>query len=250
MRLLARLRAILFLSLVFGSVMTIGFVTIVVSAILHKPILMRRLSWGYCRIIFPLFGIQVIVEGFEKLERDKRYVFASNHQSFLDIMLMMGWLRFPAFLAKHEIRSWPWFGWAMSQMGCVFVDRNNRRDRIDTARRVREALRLGNDFCIFPEGTRSADGSLHSFQSGVFHLATGEKTLLAPVVIDGTGEILNKHGFRMYPGTIRLAILDPIDLAQETWDHKDLAREVQRMVTAQLDSWRDSTALCAPSAGD
>ncbi len=238
MKLLARLRAILFLSLVFSVVVVIGFWVILGSAIFHRPQWMRFMCRGYSRLIFPLFGIRVEQEGMEHLDPDKRYLFVSNHQSFLDIMTMMGWLRFPAFLAKKEIASWPLFGWSMRQLGCVFVDRKNRRDRMETPRRVREALGMGVDFCIFPEGTRSADGQILPFQSGAFHIATEGHLTLVPVALDGSGSILNKKGFRMFSGTIRLATLPPIDLAAEECDHKELARRVETSISTQLAAWR------------
>jgi 1-acyl-sn-glycerol-3-phosphate acyltransferase len=231
---LAGIRAIVFLSLVFGSVVLIGFWAILASAIFHKPIWMKHVGCWYSRIAFPVFGIKVVRQGYEKLEKDKSYLFASNHQSFLDIMLMMGWLRFPAFLAKKEIASWPLFGWAMGQMGCVFVDRSDRRDRMKTPQRIQDSLDMGTDFCIFPEGTRSVDDKLLPFQNGAFHIATDRGMTLVPVAISGTGRILNKRGFRLFPGTIHLTILDPIDLSSGTHDHKELARQVESSIAAHL----------------
>jgi 1-acyl-sn-glycerol-3-phosphate acyltransferase len=233
-RFLAGFRAILFLSLVFSMVVLLGFWVILASAIFRRPVWMRHLCHLYAHTFFPLFGIKVVRKGFEKLEKDKRYLFVSNHQSFLDIMVMMGWLRFPAFLAKQEISSWPLFGWSMRQMGCVFVDRKDRRDRAKTPARVKQALQMGNDFCIFPEGTRSLDGKLLPFQAGAFHIGTEAGLTMVPVVIAGSGRVLNKRGFRLVPGTIELTILDPIDLSDGKRDHKLLAREVESLIAARL----------------
>lgn len=233
-RLAASIRGFLFLSLVFVLVVVLGFWVIAASALFRQPRWMRQLCHVYTHFFFPVFGIKVERRGFEKLHPDRRYLFVANHQSFLDIMVMMGWLRFPAFLAKKEIESWPLFGWAMHQMGCVFVDRTDRRDRAKAPLRVREALRMGNDFCIFPEGTRSVDGKLLPFQSGAFHIASGGGMTLVPVVIHGSGRILNKRGFGMHPGTIVLEILDPIDLSEGSTDHKELARSVESAIAARL----------------
>lgn len=230
----ARVRGFLFLSLVFVSVIVIGFWAILASAIFKKPIWMKHVGSTYSRLIFPLFGIKVRLMGIEKLEKDKCYLMVSNHQSFLDIMLMMGWLRFPAFLAKKEIASWPLFGWAMGQMGCVFVDRNDRRDRMKTPGRIQESLRLGTDFCIFPEGTRSVDEKLLPFQGGAFHIAVDHKLTLVPVAIKGSGRVLNKKGFFLNPGLIELHVLDPIDLSVGQTDHKELSRSVESAIAARL----------------
>lgn len=234
MKWLASLRAIVFFVLVFGSLIVIGFWAILASAIFHKPIWMKQVGAWYSRLAFPLFGIKVERQGFEKLEKDKCYLFVANHQSFLDIMLMMGWLRFPAFLAKKEIQSWPLFGWAMGQMGCVFVDRNDRRDRMKTPTRVQEALAMGTDFCIFPEGTRSFDDKILPFQTGAFHIACDRGMTLVPVTIQGTGRVLNKRGFQFFPGKVVMKILDPIDLSGGGHDHKELTRQVESSIAAHL----------------
>lgn len=234
MKLLAQIRAILFLSMVFASVILVGFWVILASAIFRKPIWMRQLCHAYAHTFFPVFGIKVVRKGFENLDPAKNYLFVANHQSFLDIMVMMGWLRFPAFLAKKEIESWPLFGWAMHQLGCVFVDRKDRRDRMKTPSRIQEALAMGNDFCIFPEGTRSVDGKLLPFQSGAFHIATDKGLTMVPIVIDGSGRVLNKRGFRMVPGTITLTVLAPINLSQGGHDHKELARSVESAIASHL----------------
>jgi 1-acyl-sn-glycerol-3-phosphate acyltransferase len=234
-RLAAVLRAALFFGILFAFVFFFGLWLIPAAILLKRASFIKWMCRTWLRTFFPLFGQRVEVHGLEHLH-DRRTVFVSNHQSWLDITVMMLAVRFPAFLAKKEIGSWPWFGGAMRVLHCVFVDRSDRRSRTKVGFDVRRAMdEYGVDFCIFPEGTRSQDGTLQPFQSGAFRIATDAQALVTPVVIDETWWMLNKKTFQLYPGTMRVRILEPIDTAlPENRDSKALQHRVRDSMEAAL----------------
>jgi len=238
-RLVATVRAAIFFYTLFAFVFFFGLWLIPAAIVLHRPSFIKWMCRTWLRTFFPIFGQKLEVRGLEHLQ-DRRTVFVSNHQSWLDITVMMLEVRFPAFLAKKEIASWPWFGGAMRVIHCVFVDRTDRHSRSKVGLEVRREMDShGVDFCIFPEGTRSVDGTLQPFQSGAFRIATDAQALVTPVVIDETWWMLNKKTFQLYPGTMRVRILEPIDTAlSENRDNKVLQRRVRDSMEAALAEMR------------
>lgn len=239
---MARLRAILFLGSTFTLVMLVGFWLVPLAAVSGKANWIKKPCRAWVRIAFALFGLRVDLRGAEHLEGPGHRLFIANHQSFLDIMIMMGWVKWPSFLAKKEIESWPWFGWAMTLLGCVFVDRNDRESRNSVGAAVKASMANGVDFCIFAEGTRTRDGELLPFRPGGFQIAIESGALLTPVVIDPTWRMLNKKGFRLWSGTAHVTVLPPIDASKlERNDRKTLAQEVEASVRAELQRLRAAT---------
>lgn len=237
-RVFARIRATLFFGSLFGSIFFFGFWLIPAAVMLKRASFIKWMCITWLDLFLPLFGLRYKVVGKENL-LERRTIFVVNHQSWLDIPLMMAGVRYPAFLAKKEIQSWPWFGSAMKVLRCVFVDRSDRRSRSQVGENVRREVNDGVDFCIFPEGTRSVDGNLQPFQGGAFRVAVDAGVLVTPVVIDETWWILNKKTFQLFPGTIRARILPPIDASlPENQDVKELMARVHAQMDRALQEMR------------
>jgi 1-acyl-sn-glycerol-3-phosphate acyltransferase len=64
---------------------------------------------------------------------------------------------------------------------------------------------------MFPEGTRSVNGDIGFFRRGAFQMALDAGVPILPMVIDGTGGILPKHGLVFTTGhKVRLKVFDPV----------------------------------------
>lgn len=84
-------------------------------------------------------------------------IVVSNHLSYLDIPLIAIAVD-GVFVAKAEIRSWPFMGWVSRIGGTLFVDRSSRRDAVRVGREMADWIEHGYPLVFFPEGT-STDGS-------------------------------------------------------------------------------------------
>lgn len=235
---LAKVRAFLFFGMLSFALFFFGLWLIPAALVLRRAAFIKWMCYTYLGVALPLFGIRFRLEGGGNLPEGKT-IFVANHQSWIDITAFMLHVRFPSFLAKKEIESWPYFGGAMKILKCVFVDRSDRRSRHEVGKQVKENLAAGVDFCIYPEGTRSADGRLNDFAGGAFRIAVDAEATLTPVVIDESWWILNKKGFYLYPGTVRVRILPPIDTRlPENKDYKELTRRVRDQIDAELTRMR------------
>jgi 1-acyl-sn-glycerol-3-phosphate acyltransferase len=144
------------------------------------------LNWS--RHTLEVFGAGLQVEGRQHLPPadGRRLVVVSNHQSQLDIPALVAAVdRRLGFVAKKELGAIPLLNYWMKQIGCVIIDRTDRAG----AHRALETAAQGmgsHPLVVFPEGTRSKDGSLLPLKMGGFRLALLAGARLLPVHIEGT----------------------------------------------------------------
>ena len=172
------------------------------------------------------------VEGKENVAPGKTYVIVSNHQSLLDILIVLSGLPRHThfkFLAKKELFPIPFLGWHMSLAGYIPLDRKSHESGKKAMLTARHWLRKGVSVIFFPEGTRSLDGEIHSFKVGAFKLAQEEDLEILPLVIDGTGDAVPKHSWMLEKTTrLFLSIGKPISLKNQASTSSDQTCEAIR----------------------
>lgn len=139
-------------------------------------------------------------------------IFMANHSSFFDVFAILGHhdTQF-RWIVKKELFRIPVLGLAMQRTGCISIDRDNHASAIKSIDLAAERVRSGISIFIFPEGTRSEDGTIqYPFKKGGFHLALRSGVPVVPIAIIGSRDILPKGGVIIKPGTIRLVIGKPI----------------------------------------
>ena len=169
-------------------------------------------TWS--RMIVRTALIRVRVHGAGRLSAGESYVFLSTHQSWMDIPVMLGYI--PAQLriaAKREVFLIPFLGWHMTRGGHIPVNRNSTAEAVESLRRAGDSLRGGVSAFLFPEGTRSRDGSLQPLKKGGLRLAMQTGLRVVPVSIVGSRQALPRDSFILRPGPIDLFIDPPIPTA-------------------------------------
>lgn len=158
-------------------------------------------TWG--RGVMWCAGMAPVVHGQGAETRPLIYV--CNHQSHLDIPLLLAHLPHVKILAKTELFRIPVFGRALRRARFLEVDRGNRERAFSTMNEAAAQVRKGTSLLIFAEGTRSRDGKIHPFKKGGFYLAAKTQVPLQPLAIRGTRHRLPRGGKGIYPGTVHLA---------------------------------------------
>lgn len=129
--------------------------------------LSHRVSGLWGRWLCALNGIEVTIEGMEYVRMDQPQIFIANHQGFFDIFALNGFLPVQLrWVAKSSLFHIPFVGWAMRAAGSIPVDRSNRKKAYQAFLATIEKLKAGNSVVIFPEGTRSKDGTIGPFKKG------------------------------------------------------------------------------------
>jgi 1-acyl-sn-glycerol-3-phosphate acyltransferase len=187
--------------------------------------------WG--KIALLVNRVKVRVEGIEHLKGEGPYIFMSNHQGTYDIFALLGHLPFQfRWLAKKELFSIPFFGWVMAAAGYVSVDREGTRKTVEAMNEAAQKIREGMSVVIFPEGSRSPDGSIQPFKKGGFTLAIKSKVPIIPISIIGSREIMPKGKLTVTSGEIRIRIDHPIETQNYSLkDRKSLMEKVRQTIS-------------------
>jgi 1-acyl-sn-glycerol-3-phosphate acyltransferase len=192
-------------------------------------------TWS--RLILRTTGVRVRVEGLDRLEAGRTYVFVSNHQSIYDTPVLFSSLPFQLrIIAKESLGSFPFLGWHLRRTGHMLVDR-----RHPVAKQVFGwASRLtseGLSLMVFPEGTRSHDGHVGRFKGGSFYLALGAGLPVVPISIVGSRHVMLKGRLATYPGNVTLVVHDPIDTAgMSSADAKAFGERVRQIIRPAAES--------------
>jgi 1-acyl-sn-glycerol-3-phosphate acyltransferase len=169
------------------------------------------------------------------------YVVVSNHQSLADIPIISHLPWEMKWVAKAELFRMPLVGWMMKLAGDIPVDRADRKSGMHMLLAARHCLLLRCSVMFFPEGTRSPDGRVWSFNDGAFHLAISAGVPVLPVAVEGTRDCLPKRSWKFGPPhDILLRVLPPVETGDFAHDRvTELRDRVRGMIVAQIASWRN-----------
>jgi 1-acyl-sn-glycerol-3-phosphate acyltransferase len=192
-------------------------------------------AWARTMLFFG--GVKVDVEGLEKIDPNGRYVFASNHLSYIDTPVVFS--RIPVqfrFLAKIGLFKIPFLGWHLKDAGHIPVPREDPRASLRTLSRTAELIESqGISVLFFPEGGRAMDGKLQEFKDGAAYIAIKAQAPLVPLALVGAREILPMGSGTIRPGRVRLRIGDPIPTAGMTsQDRRALTKAAREQVVKML----------------
>jgi 1-acyl-sn-glycerol-3-phosphate acyltransferase len=197
-----------------------------------------RLARIWVRWCLRTCGVSVEAEGLENVAPDGQpSIIMSNHQSVFDTAALIATLPISwRFVAKRELTRIPVFGWALVVGGHVIVDRGNREKAVASLRRAAERVRGGTNVIVFPEGTRSASGTLGEFKSGGFHLAIESGVPVVPATVSGSCRITPKRSLRIESGRILIRYGRPIPTEKLSIDDRAwLKEQVREAILAGFD---------------
>ncbi|MEO5894635.1 MAG: lysophospholipid acyltransferase family protein [Vicinamibacterales bacterium] len=190
---------------------------LVIAILFHKVLLLYRIGLGGVRLGLWLSGVKVAVEGAQHLQHHRAAVYAVNHTSNVEPPILFHVLAplFPRLrvLYKAELRKLPILVRAWDLAGFVPLERGNREQSLPAIDRAAAALREGNSFLIFPEGTRSRTGNLLPFKKGGFIMAISGQAPIVPVAILGAREAMRKGSYLIQPVTVTVRFGEAVETA-------------------------------------
>jgi len=197
------------------------------------PAGVRSLSLFWSRLLLRLFRVEVRSEGLSNLPAGAG-VYTANHSSMLDILVVLAALPVDLRIVYKKSLSYvPVFGWSIALGGHVPIDRSNPFRARRSLDRAAERIRGGESLLLFPEGTRSRDGSVGHFKRGSFSLAIEAGAPVVPVSLVGVKALVPNGLFSLRPGLVRLRVHAPIPVAGLSTDAAQaLAQEARQVVAA------------------
>jgi len=195
----------------------------------------RNPRWS-ARVFLWASGVKVHFEGLENLKGHGPRVLVANHESWFDVFALSGLLPVEyRFVIKKELEKVPVWGRAWRSCGHISVDRENHQSAVQSLERASAMSDSGGDLvmAVFPEGTRSQDGTLLPFKKGAFVLALQLGAPVIPVAVIGGRQIMEKGDWKIRSGPIRVVIGEPIPVAGMSFNQRsELARRSRAAIVA------------------
>ena len=190
--------------------------------------------WSF--LILKTTGVRVRRHGPALAATTASYVFASNHQSIYDIPILFWTLPHQLrIISKASLGAFPFLGWHLRRAGHLLVDRDNPGAGV--LKKMRRLIQQEASLIIFPEGTRSRDGTVGRFKGGVFLLAIESGLPIVPISISGSRHVMLKGRLMTCPGTVDLTVHEPIPTAGLTrHDARALADRVRAIVAVPMET--------------
>ena len=189
----------------------------------------------WAKILLVGMGLKVRVEGKEKIDPAKNYIFVSNHLSFTDTPVILG--NIPAnfrFMAKSGLFKIPLLGHHLRTASHIPVSLENPREAVrslnDASRIIREH---DLSVLVFPEGGRS-EGVLEPFKEGAAYVAIKSGLAIIPMALIGTREAMPMHGFSIRGGNVTIRIGNPISTQGLTTKDREALTNRLREAVAEL----------------
>ncbi|MEN9391523.1 MAG: hypothetical protein RL017_821 [Pseudomonadota bacterium] len=203
-------------SLVVWSTVGLLSVLYTILTILLLPISVKQRlriikTWGeiFALLVKHLCHVEYQIIGEENIIKEP-CVIASNHQSTLENTVFLLYLPLHVWIMKKELFWVPFFGWAISMLGPIAINRSKGSQVMDQIiKSSRERIKQGISILVYPEGTRVKPDVVKPFKLGVAKLS---KALNLPVipVAHNAGRLLPRAGFMINPGVVKIVIDKPI----------------------------------------
>ncbi len=209
----------------------------------------RNWVWLGLQVVLRLFfavWLRYRARGHQHLSVPGGMLLVINHQSFLDPLLVGLPLARPvSFLARDNLFHVPLVGWVLRNTYVLPI--NREAASTGALREMIARLRSGFWVGIFPEGTRSVDGTLGELKPGFLALLRRADVPICPVGIAGAGKALGRGACFLSPAKVRIIFGEPIlpELIQEALKLGDetllqLIRERLQACVDQAEAWRIS----------
>ncbi|MCQ2066435.1 MAG: 1-acyl-sn-glycerol-3-phosphate acyltransferase [Bacteroidaceae bacterium] len=174
--------------------------------------------WGYypgmiwARLMCIVLLIPVHKYGMENIQKGRTYIIIPNHQSYFDIFMLFGFLGVNfKWIMKKELERIPLVGAACRRCGYIFLDRSSVASSRKSIAKAEETLSKGISIIIFPEGTRTHDGSIGKFRKGAFAMALQTRQPLLPITINGAFNVMSRHAWHVTWHPMSFTVHKPIE---------------------------------------
>jgi len=158
-------------------------------------------------VVYSIFPIRKVIEIRDKVDFSKPSVIVCNHQSHLDLSIIL--MLHPKIIVLTNKWVWnnPFYGFVVrfAEFYPIFKGLDQQ-----LAERLGKKVEKGYSILVFPEGTRTNDGRINRFHQGAFWLADKLKIDIQPLLLHGANHCMIKSEFFLRPGSITLRALGKI----------------------------------------
>jgi len=238
--LLAVIRSTIFILWLTVTVIPWGLAVVLASAFVRgRPLYAMCANWLRVAVhgARVICGVRWRIQGLEHLptaaDRNAAVLLAPKHQSTWETFAFPTLMPHPlAYVFKRELLWVPFFGWAMSRLDMVHIDRSRRAEAWNKVAQQGAALMAtGHWVIMFPEGTRTPRGEQGVYKNGASRLAITTGVPIAPIAVT-SARCWPRRSFLLRPGVIDISIGRPIP--PQGRQPEELMREVEAWIEAEM----------------
>jgi len=181
----------------FGALYLLTFlavITILLFVLLKLDRIVQVLIMYWAESVFWVLGKRLHVEGSDYLDKEKKFIVLANHASLFDIMAIMAFFPGVSWFGREYLLKIPVFGFLLKKMHYIPMQKADYRN---TLRMVEQLVQNGDrrSIAIFPEGTRTTDGTINRFHKGFIYVLKTSKSDILPVTLNGFYQFKPKNRF-------------------------------------------------------
>lgn len=216
-----------------------------ISKIRKKKMINNSLAFFAKTVIYSGPHVRKNFSGTENMDISKPVIYIANHTSFLDILLAIMINPKIVMMVKGWVYNSPFFGPIIRFAGYIYTEAGPD----ENIARMRKLVEEGYSILVFPEGTRSADGTIGRFHKGAFHLAQELGLDIQPILIHGASDVLPKNDFLIRPGALNVRVLPRLKYSDPIWGEslrdktKNIAAHFKSEFALYKDEMEDTSYL-------
>lgn len=212
-----------------------GTLSVVASMVDGSGRASHRIAQWWAQLLLKICGLRVEVEGLERIAPEESYVFVANHQSYMDVPVVLAHISTQfRFMANKYLFKVPFLGHHLKRAGHLPVDHSNPRESLrmmgEAARVIREH---GISVLIFPEGARSY-GELGEFKEGAAFIAIKAGVPVVPIRLEGLEVVLPRGSIFLKSAPVRMIVGDPIPTVDYLLQERGLLSRRMREAIIEL----------------
>ncbi|BDS15568.1 trifunctional MMPL family transporter/lysophospholipid acyltransferase/class I SAM-dependent methyltransferase [Aureispira anguillae] len=206
---------------------------------LKKYLLHRVIRLFSASLIHLMFNVRKIYINKEKLQLNQPALIIANHQSFLDIMMIL--MLHPKIIIMTN--SWVWnspiFG-RVIRFADFYPSDAGAENSIEQLQKLTDK---GYSIMVFPEGTRSKTGKISRFKKGAFYIAEQLNLDILPIVFHGTGDCIRKNDFLVHGTTVTMKFLDRISPTDSSWgnSYSERTKSISKYFKQEFQQIKEAT---------
>lgn len=183
-----------------------------------------------CERMIKSSKMNLVVRGRENLPKEGPVLYVANHKSIFDIVVLTSILNEPCiFVGKKEVAQMPLINKWFEALGCIYLDREDKRKSLQSIIKGIEELKSGQSIVIFPEGTRHSGDNIMKFKEGSFKLATKSEVPIVPIALHNTYKVFEeKRAIQKTTVTVNIG---------EMIETKNLTREEVQQLPSQTEAY-------------
>ncbi len=186
------------------------------------------------KTLFILGGCRIIVENASRLYQAKPIIYAANHFSYADALILFSILP-PGtlFIVKKELLKVPIIRSSIKKLGFIAVDRWDFSQNIEDTKQINTVLESGNAIMIYPEGTFTYASGLRPFKAGAFQLSVDTRTAICPIALKNTRKLLRDGSILLWPTKIIVTVCELAVPESNDWQEVVRLRTTVRQMIAK-----------------